>query len=278
MTAIDPAARLAAPAKLPFWRTLAEAYALWAKHLPEIVGFSWLWLLVMAPVFAVLTYWQAPIFVAMMDAANAGLRDPDPAMTTLLQAATMLVMLPILSSLAVAWHRRLLRDERVRTRAYLRFDAAVAGYAFLLLVTGLLAAGPQLALQAIETPLSGMGETGYRILQTVGIVASVAGLYVAGRLFLVLPARAVGHDLGFAAAWRASRRNGWRLFFGYLLTVLPVGIAAGALSLSLAGLDTLALTVTWAAVSLLEVPGTLIAVGFLSLAYRALVEGGGAVQ
>lgn len=104
MTAIDPFASLASPTTLLLWRTLGQAYALWAKRQAEIAGFSWLWLLLMAAVFAVLARWQAPIFIEMMQAAGAGMRDPRPGATTLAQAITMLGMLPVLSSLAVAWH------------------------------------------------------------------------------------------------------------------------------------------------------------------------------
>ena len=41
---------VAAPPKLPLWRTIGQAYALWSKNFPELMRICWPWMLVMAPI------------------------------------------------------------------------------------------------------------------------------------------------------------------------------------------------------------------------------------
>src|SRR5882672_9371473 len=122
------AATLLLHPKLPLWRTIGQAYAIWARNLPELIRISWLWLLIMTPVLAILMWWQVPTFTAMIDAAKAGRPDPTPAITLLAQVLNGVVMLPMLASIAVAWHRLLLRHEHVGSGTYLRFDGIVLGY------------------------------------------------------------------------------------------------------------------------------------------------------
>jgi hypothetical protein len=102
----------AAPNKLPFWRTLGEAYGVWFKNLPELIRIAWLWILIMAPIVGLFMWWQAPITMEVMQNARAGKLDPDPALSALMQVINLVIILPILSSIAVAWHRLLLRNCR----------------------------------------------------------------------------------------------------------------------------------------------------------------------
>ena len=67
----------------------------------------------MAPIVGLFMWWQAPAMLELMQNARAGRPDPNPGMTALMQAINSIILLPILSSIAVAWHRLLLRDEHV---------------------------------------------------------------------------------------------------------------------------------------------------------------------
>ena len=127
----------AAPTKLPVWRTVGQAYAIWSGNLPELFRIAWLWLLIMIPIAAFLMWWQIPQILDMMQTVRAGRPDPNPSFTVVTQALNTLIMLPIVSSIAVAWHRLLLRDEHV-DGPYLRFDGLVVGYALLFFLIGLL--------------------------------------------------------------------------------------------------------------------------------------------
>jgi hypothetical protein len=44
---------VAAPSKLPLWRTVGQAYAVWARNFPDLVRIVWVWMLLMAPVLAI---------------------------------------------------------------------------------------------------------------------------------------------------------------------------------------------------------------------------------
>src|SRR5262245_47432292 len=85
MSAMAEAAPAALP-KLPFWRTLGEAYAAWFKNLPELIRIAWLWILIMTPIVALFMWWQTPVMLELMQHARAGRPDPNPAMTALMQA------------------------------------------------------------------------------------------------------------------------------------------------------------------------------------------------
>ena len=128
------------PAKLPFWRTIGESYAIWFKNLPELIRIAWIWLLIMVPIVGLFMWWQAPAMMELMQNARAGRPDPNPGMTALTQAINSIILLPILSSIAVAWHRLLLRDEHV-SGPYLRLDSVVIGYAVLFFLIALLFVG-----------------------------------------------------------------------------------------------------------------------------------------
>jgi len=58
----------AASPKLPLWRTIGQAYALWARSFPDLLRTVWVWMLVMAPVVAIMTWWQVPHLEEMMQA------------------------------------------------------------------------------------------------------------------------------------------------------------------------------------------------------------------
>src|SRR5262245_47213698 len=223
----------AAPTKLPFWRTLGEAYGVWFKNLPELIGIAWIWMLVMAPIIGLFMWWQAPALIELMQNARAGRLDPNPGMTALAQAINVVIMLPILSSIAVAWHRLLLRDEHVGG-LYLRLDSVVIGYAVLFFLIALLFQVPSFLSQTYVAMTQPPGATAYDIdlatigVQFIGSILTIVGLFFGCRLLLVLPAKALERDISFGTAWAATRRNSWRLFWGYMLSLLPfAAIAVG---------------------------------------------------
>ena len=67
---------------------------------------------------------------------------------------------------------------------------------------------------------------GSETMQSLGIAGLVgvglAGIYLASRLLLILPATAVDNRFNFGDAWRLSAGNGWRLSLAWFLTLLPV--------------------------------------------------------
>jgi len=268
----------AAPAKLPFWRTLGEAYGVWFKNLPELIGIAWIWMLVMAPIIGLFMWWQAPALIELMQYARAGMPDPNPGMTIVAQAINSVIVLPILSSIAVAWHRLLLRDEHVGG-AYLRIDSIVIGYAVLFLLIALLFSVPQYLSQiyvAMTQPPGGAIEISPAALgvQFIGSILTIVALFFSCRLFMVLPAKALERDISFGTSWATTRKNSWRLFWGYMLGLLPFAAIAGGLGywISIAQPSRAVAAGIWTIVTLLWALFGMVGVGFLSLAYRHFFE------
>jgi hypothetical protein len=272
MTAIAEAL----PAKLPLWRTIGQSYAIWFKNLPELVRIAWIWILIMAPIVGLFMWWQAPAMIELMQNARTGKLDPNPGMTTLMQAINSIILLPMLSSIAVAWHRLLLRDEHV-SGPYLRFDSVVIGYAVLFFLIALLFSVPQYFSQIYAALSQPPGATeispGGLAVTLVSSILTLVAMFFACRLFVVLPAKALGRDISFGT-WAATRKNSWRLFWGYMLSLLPLAVIAGGIGFWIASAQPsrgVAASI-WTILTLLWALFGMVGVGFLSLSYRHFFE------
>jgi len=109
-----------APPKLPVWQTDRASYAIVARNLGQLVRICWLWVLIMVPVHAALD-WLEEIWSGESDAQATyhWMREI---------TAALPVDLPFVASIAVGWHRLVLREERVTQPAYLRLDGVVWRY------------------------------------------------------------------------------------------------------------------------------------------------------
>src|SRR5512145_3345231 len=132
-------AAAAAPRKLPVRSTVGACYATVAGNLGQLVRISWLWLLIMVPVYATAHWlvsfdwvWTAPDWAWM---APRWVREIAP-------VTPFVVELPFLASIAVAWHRLVLRHESVSAPAYLRLDRQVWHYVVCALGFLMLTIGP----------------------------------------------------------------------------------------------------------------------------------------
>ena len=262
------------PQKLPFWHTVGGAYRLWAKNLPELVRISWLWLVVMAPVLAIINWWQAPYFLELLRSVGAHVPPPDPVFGMLVQVIDLLIMLPMLASIAVAWHRLLLRDEHVGAGTYFRLDGVVIGYAVVLFLIGLLPSVPQFLEQILEIKKSNTA-SGLAVVSILLSIVSIVAALIAARLSVILPAKALGQEqITLGTVWASTSKNTWRLFGGYILTAVVVGFATGIMMFlqSWFGSSRTTFTLVWTALTFIWVLGGMIGVGFLSLAYRHFFE------
>jgi hypothetical protein len=126
--------------------------------------------------------------------------------------------LPFLASIAVAWHRLVLREERVMQPAYLRLDGVVWRYVLYAFAFLLLERGTLIICEFLAQNLAIEAEFFTRLLiellaapTTIGAAVVVIGLLVLPRLSLVLPALALGERLSLRHAWRITRANTLRL-------------------------------------------------------------------
>jgi len=208
MTAISASA----PPRLPVWQTVRTSYALVGRNLGQLVRICWVWVLIMVPVYGALDWlaetWPGDSTAQAARGIAAALPSP--------------VDTPFLASIAVAWHRLILRGEQVRQVAYIRLDGIVWRYAlyalaFLLLERGTLLVSAFLAeYLAIEADLIELLAAPAATGATMGV-----GLLVLPRLSLVLPALALGERLSLRHAWRISRGNTLRLGAATALCMLP---------------------------------------------------------
>jgi len=217
MTAISASA----PPKLPVRQTVRDSYAIVARNLGQFVRICWVWVLIMVPVYAALDWleetWPAESATQAtyhwMRAIAAALPSP--------------VDLPFLASIAVAWHRLVLREERVTQAAYIRLDGVVwryvfYGFAFLLLERGTLVISSFLVQNlAFESDFPTRLLIELLAEPTSAGTAMAVGLLVLPRLSLVMPAVAVGERLSLRQAWRITHGNTLRLGVATALCMLP---------------------------------------------------------
>jgi hypothetical protein len=188
-----------------------------------------------------------------------------------------------LSAVAVRWHRHILqRATRTALTTRLVFSYALAAF-------GLDASWQLFSFLPVElVPWTELSVSAW-FAGILGFLALfIVSAYIWGRLSLLLPAIALGGDGSPRTAWTASSGNGWRLFFGSLLAMLPAIAASLALMFgtTIFGLvyedvsketDAAAITTLVSdlaekfAANLCLVGLALLAISFLSIAYRELV-------
>jgi hypothetical protein len=172
----------------------------------------------------------------------------------------------------VGLHRTIILDDVRPGFAFLRWGFELWRY----LKTGLIATlGVILIGAAVLLPLGAvMGGVDFKpekLILVVGITA-LPILYLAARLFLALPAAALGRDKVFALAWRASKGNALRIFAILILTVFIPAVISGLLEVpaSWSKNETLAAVCSLLS-SALDVLGTALSTAALSFSYRMLM-------
>jgi hypothetical protein len=268
LTSISP---VRSKPRLRVWNMVGRSYALCVANLPEFIRISWLWLLLTMPVFAIFSWWHVPRLITILQNASARQPEANSGLSLAVGSLGRIIVLPMAASIAVAWHRLILRAEHVRGW-YLRFDRTVVSYAIL---SFLIVTLPNLLVSTFGALAQTTNETRPGIAVTVLTFTGLACWFIAPRLLMVLPARAVGrNDLTFGEAWGATRHNTWRLLWGCVLCLLPASVFGAALLtyLGRGSISPPVATVVWTMASLLGVFLSIVVVGFLSLAYRHFFE------
>lgn len=261
--------------RLPFWHTVIDAYVVTYDNLGYLARISWAWLLVMVPIsFA---------FYALMFRLGWH-QAPQSTIGSIFNSfGTSILFLPILASIAVAWHRKLLEGEIWQSSVYLRLDRVVANYIGLALIIVLLVLAPFAGFLSSAANMATADEVPvFGLIGLSCLIVMCAGIFVATRIWLALPARALGRDnIAVGDAWTATRGSFWRLLWGSALCIFPIIIVLTVLAWATIGVDDPeATTIGKYALqqTLFEFVVTFLAtmptVSFLSLAYRWLVMNG----
>jgi hypothetical protein len=264
------------PAKLPLFRTVGQAYALWSRNFSELARICGPWMVLMAPVLLIWNWMQSAHLAEIVNELNSGrpFVDPNPVLTALQILAGKLVMLPPLASAAVAWHRLLLRDEHPEG-TYLRLDGTVRSYAILAFLIGMIISASSSMTFLLPQAGPASETSTVIIVKALASIVTIVGIFVVPRLSLALPGIALGRtDVTIGAAWRVSKRNTWRMIWAYLFCILPWMAVGGAMSYWLVqpGHDRIVVMLVSVAIGLLWIPAGMISVGMLSLAYRHFFE------
>lgn len=190
---------------LPVWQMVGASYAFTARSFSQLIRISWLPILMMLPVFVLASWLVSPW------QPQAGQLSKD-IITEFMTALPGLVQLPFLASIAVAWHRLVLRQETVSGWLYARCDATVWRYTGFGLFLNLLSYLPLI--------LYGGGTAEQKLLASVMTLVFV--VFLLPRIALSLPAIALERELDPWEAWRATSGNTLRLGFAGILSLLPL--------------------------------------------------------
>lgn len=131
--------------------------------------------------------------------------------------AEVVAMVVLAAIVLVAWQRRILLGPGYAKMRFGRREGrmllAVLMLGFLIVLAGALVVLPISAI---------MGTEGGAIADKLELLANLAMAYVTGRLFFVLPARAMDRKLSFREAWKMTAGHSKGLMFVALIVGIPV--------------------------------------------------------
>jgi len=252
------------PPKLPVWKTTRECYRLVFAHAGDFIRISWLWVLVMIPVYA---------------AAHAAIwyltESPD-SMISSFRLKSLVSMFPnvleagFLSAVAVSWHQLILVRHAPTTaplilgRTVLLY--AVWGFALFLLPCMIWT----FMLPSEDIPTAW---TGIYVVTSIIMLPIITILPL--RFSLKLPAIALGHDTSLTQSFQQTRRNTLRLSLTAVVCWLPALLIMIAIAYALPDISQTPDLATYVAVSTVmsytyAIPAIL-GITWLSLIYRHFV-------
>lgn len=260
--------------KLPVFHAVKETYSTLFRNLPTLSRIVWLWMVVMLPIALVFDWLTWPLIDHTFLSGNgAAAQNNAPDMTSFLTAkgvsiAGFLLLLPFVSSIAIAWHRFVVSGEEVSAGSYFRLDGLVWKYgAFALLfyliieiVGVLLFAGPSLAKSS---------PGGYILFLFAAWLLIIVDICVIARLSVILPAIALDRQgATLMSVWRATHGNTWRILFGTFLCSLPICVLAAFVASYTLPESQLQYAIGGALATLITPILIMVNAGFLSFVYR----------
>jgi hypothetical protein len=201
--------------KLPAAAAFSHAVASVKNNLPMAFRIAWPWYAIIIPITLAL--------YLLLASATGGNFEASPGLNVFASLLAGIMAMVSASSIAVNWHRYILRDEIPRGSEVLRLDETVWRYFGNMLLI-LLSVMAVLLIAAI--PLSIIAALAQS--PALGVVATlVLGVPIAGALFLrlavKLPAIALGRtDFFMRNAWQATEGNNAPVVLLFVLNALIV--------------------------------------------------------
>lgn len=217
---------------LPVRKTIDETYRFVWLNFGEFFRIAWCWLLLAVLALFLFyccghAFFPVPQFTPQQLSHAKTFAEVTQEMQSFYSQNKLFIILAALQalvpgffgvSIAVAWHRLILRNEKVSETYYLRFDAVVWNYLWTSAVISLISFIPE----AIKFLASLMSSSIFMLSITVSPVVGVIMVYYIVRLPVILPARALGiRRISFGDVLQRTRWNFWRLAWAGLLSVLP---------------------------------------------------------
>lgn len=206
--------------KLPFWKTVKDSYRLAWKNRTEYLKISWVWLIVSA----IVTFLYNWFFWEKASIATCTVNTPQTKLgfSSLFPSFIFSIVLAGCgASIAVAWHRLILRGERVVSSHYLRFDKVVWSYFILASIILALEILPQLIGVSVGNSQDMSPWAVVMMLMTSALYLFI--IYYSVRVVVIFPAIALElPDVSVKKVLRRTRRNFWSLLFAPLFCSLPL--------------------------------------------------------
>jgi len=194
----------------------------------------------------------------------------------LVDSAVSLLYLPFASMIAVAWHNFVLRGTPLSLRFDFLQDRELRGYLALGAAFELVSQVVIFAFALLIDQTVSHGRSSLWISALCTWILFAVSVFVTIRLSPLFPAVAVSGGVTLAQAWRATRGNFWRLFWGGVLATGPMAVAMGLLAVwtePYRGKAGLPFGMTLDALSIVAYYlAGVVELGFLSLAYRHFFE------
>ena len=208
---------------LPIGPTISHMLSSTLNNLGFALRAQWPWMVVMAAIFAIIAA-TTNIPMGATPEENEAFFRANPGQLSwfvFLVFVGVVVAMLAFSSIAVAWHRYVLRDEVPQGMARLRVDGTVWRYFGNIFLIGLILVVAMIPLSLLVVPLMALHPA-------VGIIGALAYvvfviLPIIYRLSIKLPAIALERrDFKLGDAWAASAGNWWQI----------VGVGVGVTLLS----------------------------------------------
>ena len=142
------------------------------------------------------------------------------ALAALGELTAMILLIPVV---LVAWQRRILLG---REHAKMRFGRREGRMLVTLLLLGLMVFLGIMAATMLAETLAGLAgmATSERMVDAMIVATNLATAYVTGRLYFLLPPRALDRKLSIGEAWQMSAGYGMHLMAIVVLAGIPVAV------------------------------------------------------
>ena len=195
------------PPKLPVWKTTRECYRLVFAHARDFVRISWLWILVMIPIYA-----ASHSLIWLLQQSHYKLPD-GPLLSVVTELILFIPDSIFLAAIAVRWHQLLLTNRRAETIAPWKLDRTTVQYGLLGYVIFILPGTLGMMLLPAELPS--------RLVLIAASIAAVLSITVSLRFCLKFPAISLGRSLSLTDSWKLTAGSTLSLLLVSLICCLP---------------------------------------------------------